>query len=192
MSGKALYLTGTTASIILAVSLSKSVNALPNYSPYFCYKQNPSGQTLNLNELCAQNPPLPPKPKPQPEPTKNQSTTTKNQSTVPTRLGASEARVTISPEVDKVLSFSDLSYRNGVLEGKAKNKTKNNLTENALLFEMRVSSDNVNWKTIDGAIACLENPELPAKATTSFNGTGEANAKRVIISKLGTSRRCER
>lgn len=190
MAGKALYITATTAAIALAVSLSESVKALPNYSPYFCYKQNPSGQTLNLNELCAQNPPLPPKPKPQPEPTSTQATS-KNQATTPQRSGVSEARVTVSREVDKVLEFSGLRYRDGVLEGKARNKTTETLTENALLFEMRVSSDNVNWKTINGAIACLDNPELPAKATTNFSGAGEVNVKKVIISQLGTDPRCE-
>lgn len=206
MSRKVFYMTFATASLIAAVCMSDRVKALPNSPSYFCYEQTSSGQTVNLNNFCAQNPPLPPKPTPQPSPKdsavptqnqatkpskQNQATKPSKQSTAPQKSSPAQARVTVNSEVAKVLSFSDLSYRNGVLQGKAKNITKNTLTENALLFEMRVSSDNVNWKTIDGAIACLDDPELPAKATTSFNGEGEANAKRVIISKLGTHPRCE-
>jgi len=187
MTSKTRHWAIALGAAVCPLVLVSVVQAFPREPDYFCYQvANPEG-LVNLNPLCAQTPPLPPKPAP--SPTASIAPATVQQpaavSSSPQAQAPKERKqfYTIKPEARKLLDFSGVSYTNDVLAGSAKNKTRRELKDLSINYVLQFSKDKVNWKSSPGRRICLIDDDLPAGQTTEFKAyVGDAD--KVVINSV--------
>ncbi len=204
MTSKTRHWAIALGAAVCPLVLVSVVQAFPREPDYFCYQvANPEG-LVNLNPLCAQTPPLPPKPAPSPAasvapatvnpPAISNSTTPstakgkqpKPKSSTPNKPKPPQPSLQshdIKPAARQMLDFSKVSYTGDVLTGSVKNKTNQELKDLSINYVLQFSKDKVNWKSSPGRRICLIDDDLPAGQTTEFKAyVGDAD--KVVINSV--------
>lgn len=178
-------------SFAIPYGLGETAKALPGDPDYFCFASDYS-RVVNLNNLCAQNPPLPPQPQPSPQ----TITITTPKKTVPSGSTSSKPKksskgvVIVDRAARLKMEFSNLKYQDNMLSGRARNKEREPMTMAALLYEVQSSKDKVNWKTTYEGYICLVDDSLSRGQTTEFRGFASSGNKVVITSVANNYSRC--